>query len=289
MTNSMTAYASASLDDELGQLSWEIRAVNHRFLDISMRLPDDFRALENSFREILAQHIRRGRLEAVLRFQPADDALAANLNVNETLAQSLLAAHAQLCDLLQVEAAPEPLTWLHWPGMIEHTTPDLQPLQEQAGTLLETALQQLSAQRQREGQHLAELLEQRLQAITELVLQVRAWLPEIRQQLQQRLLDRLAQLQLDTEPGRLEQELAMQAQKMDVDEELDRLDGHVKEARVTLQSSEPVGRRLDFLMQEFNREANTLGSKSIDPRTSQTAIDLKVLIEQLREQVQNIE
>jgi len=289
MINSMTAYASASRDHELGQLSWEMRAVNHRYLDISMRLPEEFRSLEGDFRDIIGQELSRGRIEASLRFQAAAESMAANITVNESLAQNLIAAHARLCQLLDVEAKPDVQAWLNWPGMIEQNAPDLQPLHDSARQQLQTALQQLNAQRQREGKHIATLLEQRLHSIEQLVQQVRSWLPTIRQHLQQRLHERLASLQVDTEPGRLEQELAIQAQKMDVDEELDRLDGHIKEARITLQKVEPVGRRLDFLMQEFHREANTLGSKSVDTRTSQAAIDLKVLIEQLREQVQNVE
>lgn len=289
MIKSMTAYASASSDQELGQLSWEMRAVNHRYLDVSMRLPEEFRSLESDCRDIISRHVSRGRIEALLRFQPAAECMAAGIRVNEAMAENLLAAHARLCDLLDVEAAPDVQAWLGWPGMIEQDAPDLQPLHDSARQLLHTALEQLCAQRQREGSHISALLTQRLDSIAELVAQVRGWLPDIRQQLQQRLQERLASLQTDAEPGRLEQELAIQIQKIDVDEELDRLDGHIKEARMTLQQTEPVGRRLDFLMQEFHREANTLGSKSVDTRTSQAAIDLKVLIEQLREQVQNIE
>ena len=289
MINSMTAYASASLDDELGQLSWEMRAVNHRYLDISMRLPEEFRSLEGDFRELISRQLSRGHIEAQLRLQPAAEVLGAGISVNETLAQNLIAAHAQLSDLLDVEAEPDVLTWLNWPGMLEQHTPDLQPLHDSARQLLQTALQQLGAQRRREGSHIADLLEQRLHSIEQLVQQLRSWLPDIRQQLQQRLRERLAALSIEAEPGRLEQELAIGVQKIDVDEELDRLDGHIKEARMTLQKDEPVGRRLDFLLQEFHREANTLGAKSVDARTSQAAVELKVLIEQLREQVQNIE
>ncbi len=289
MISSMTAYANVSHDDELGQLSWELRAVNHRYLDISLRLPEEFRSLEGAFRDRIGQHINRGRIEAALRWQPAAQGLAAGISVNLTLARNLRDAHEQLCTLLQTKTAPDVHTWLNWPGMIEQQTPDLQPLHEVAHQLLDSAMEQLTTQRRREGEHLAGLLQQRLQSISDLVQQVRGWLPEIRQQLRQRLQERLATLPVDAEPGRLEQELAIQAQKIDIDEELDRLDGHVKEARLTLQQQEPVGRRLDFLMQEFHREANTLGSKSVDPRTSQAGIDLKVLIEQMREQVQNIE
>lgn len=289
MINSMTAFANASHDDALGQLSWEMRAVNHRYLDINLRLPEELRALEGEFRELIAQHISRGRIEAQLRFVASAESLATDISVNASLAHNLIAAHARLCDLLQVEANPDPQTWLTWPGMIEQNSPDLAPLQPLARDLLQQALQQLCAQRQREGSHIEQLLQQRLQAIDALLQQVREWLPDIRQQLQQRLQQRLSELSIDAEPGRLEQELAMQAQKIDIDEELDRLQGHIKEASTTLQKDEPVGRRLDFLLQEFNREANTLGSKSVDKRTSQASIDLKVLIEQLREQVQNVE
>jgi len=289
MINSMTAFASASHDDALGQLSWEMRAVNHRYLDISLRLPEELRVLEGEFRELISRHISRGRIEAQLRFVASAESMTADISVNASLAQNLIAAHARLCDLLQVEANPDTQTWLTWPGMIEQHSPDLEPLQPLARDLLQQALQQLCAQRQREGSHIEQLLQQRLQAIAALLQQVRDWLPDIRQQLQQRLQQRLSELSIDAEPGRLEQELAMQAQKIDIDEELDRLQGHIKEASATLQKDEPVGRRLDFLLQEFNREANTLGSKSVDKRTSQASIELKVLIEQLREQVQNVE
>jgi uncharacterized protein (TIGR00255 family) len=178
---------------------------------------------------------------------------------------------------------------LRWPGLVEEQAPDPQPLHEAALELLSKAAQDLQAARGREGEHMSAAIRERLAGIEQWVTQIREWLPEIREALRQKLLSRIEDLQQPLEPGRLEQEIAFLAQKIDVDEELDRLAAHVKETMLVLDRDDPVGRRLDFLMQEFNRESNTLSSKSIDQRTTQAAVELKVLIEQMREQVQNIE
>lgn len=289
MIRSMTAFAEAEQATTWGTLAWELRSVNHRFLEVTPRLPDDLRALEPAIRERLAARLARGKVDAVLRLK-RDPAQPSRLQLNEPLAQGLtdlvgrLGAHFPPA-MQQVSVTD----LLAWPGMLVEPDVDTQALQAAALGLLEAAIDQLIAARAREGERLAAMLTERLAGIEGHVLTLRQLLPEIRTALRQRLDTRLAELRQPLDPGRLEQELVLSLQKLDIDEELDRLDSHLAEARRTLGLSGAVGRRLDFLMQEFNREANTLGSKSVDGRSSQAAVELKVLIEQMREQVQNIE
>ncbi|MGH8035154.1 MAG: YicC/YloC family endoribonuclease [Lysobacterales bacterium] len=231
----------------------------------------------------------RGKVDVSLRFTRSQETGETGLILNTALAQRLLAMHQELqrlCDSRQ-DASPNDL--LRWPGMVSEKPSDNEPLHKAALELLTEAVTELRASRAREGAKLAALILDRLDSVDTVVRQVRDWLPEIRAALRQRLLDRVADLPQPLEPGRIEQEVVFLAQKIDVDEELDRLDAHVHEARRIIGLQEPTGRRLDFLMQEFNRESNTLSSKSIDNRTTQAAVELKVLIEQMREQVQNIE
>jgi len=287
MLRSMTAFASAESDIAQGSLSIEIRSVNHRYLELGVRLPEELRSLEPQVRERVAARLSRGKVDLGMRYKTAiaeasaialDDALIARLA--ET-AQTLAARFPQLnVDFVSL---------LGWPGVILEREADQESLRSSALAVLDEALGQMVAAREREGERLGGFLRERLDAIQAIVADVRRHLPEVRAALRARFDARIAELKQPMEPGRMEQEIVLQLQRIDVDEELDRLTAHIAEARRTLGLKEAVGRRLDFLMQEFNREANTLGSKAADPRTTNAAVELKVLIEQMREQVQNLE
>jgi len=289
MIRSMTGFASAERQFPFGRLTWELRSVNHRYLEIGFRVPEEFRVLEPDIRRILGEFLSRGKVDANLRFVPAADMASSSLELNEQLATRLLVLHAQMKSISGLDQEPNLQSLLRWPGMIEECAPDPQPLHEAALELLAETAAGLRSARVREGEQMDAAIRERLQSISKHVSQVREWLPEIREGLKQKLLGRVADLQQPLDPGRLEQEVAILSQKIDVDEELDRLDAHVHESLLVLERDDPVGRRLDFLMQEFNRESNTLSSKSVDNRTTQAAVELKVAIEQMREQVQNIE
>jgi uncharacterized protein (TIGR00255 family) len=289
MIHSMTGFASAEQQYDFGRLSWEIRSVNHRYFEFGFRVPEEFRVLEPEIRRILGAHLSRGKVDATLRYTPAAAISSSKLNLNQELAGKLLSLQKELQDLSGVEQEPDLLSLLRWPGLVEEQAPDPQPLHKAALELLSKAAESLKAARSREGEQMSAAIHERLVGIEQWVAQIREWLPEIRAALRQKLLSRIEDLQQPLEPGRLEQEIAFLVQKMDVDEELDRLAAHVKETLLVLHRDDPVGRRLDFLMQEFNRESNTLSSKSADKRTTQASVELKVLIEQMREQVQNIE
>jgi uncharacterized protein (TIGR00255 family) len=289
MIRSMTGFASVERQYPFGRLTWELRSVNHRYLEIGFRVPEEFRALEPDIRRILGEFLSRGKVDATLKFVPAAGIASSSLELNEQLAERLLALHGELKTISGLDQEPSLLSMLRWPGMVEECAPDPQPLHEAALELLAETAAGLRSARSREGEQMDAAIRERLQSISEYVSQVREWLPDIREGLKQKLLTRVADLQQPLEPGRLEQEVAILAQKIDVDEELDRLDAHVHESLLVLERDDPVGRRLDFLMQEFNRESNTLSSKSVNNRTTQAAVELKVAIEQMREQVQNIE
>lgn len=286
MIRSMTAYANAEENVAQGLLACEMRAVNHRFLEIGVRLPDELRALEPALRERISARISRGKLDVTLRYRPPTS--AADLLLNDRATEQLSTLAVELRQRFP-ELATDFATLLGWPGLLVKPELDQAGLAQAALALLERTLDEFIAGRQREGDKLAAAITERVDDIARIVREVRVMLPEIRAALRAKLETRLAEWKQSAEPGRLEQELVLQLSRMDVDEELDRLDAHLGEARRVLALAEPVGRRLDFLMQEFNREANTLGSKSVDARTTRAAVDLKVLIEQMREQVQNIE
>ncbi|MEO8461224.1 MAG: YicC/YloC family endoribonuclease [Dokdonella sp.] len=287
MIRSMTSFASAESDVAAGSLSVELRSVNHRYLELGVRLPEELRSLEPQIRERVAAKISRGKVDFGLRFKPTrggSNALALDESVIGALADAATSA-AKKFPQLQVDF----LSLLSWPGVLLEAEVDQEGLKAAALAVVDAGLDDMIAAREREGERLAGFLRERLDAIAVLVVEVRANLPEIRVALRAKLDQRLAEIKQPVDPGRIEQEIVLQLQKIDVDEELDRLTAHIAEAQRTLDLREAVGRRLDFLMQEFNREANTLGSKSADPRTSQAAVELKVLIEQMREQVQNLE
>ncbi len=286
MIRSMTAYASAETTGATGTLSCELRTVNHRYLELSPRLPEDLRNFESLLRERIAVKLSRGKLDITVR--RTSDTRSEALQVNRTLLLRLSELNLDMAALfpgMQVEFAE----LLRFPGVLQQSAGD--PESQQAGLfdVLDRALDALTATREREGEKLAQILRDKLDGIERVVAEVRGWMPQIRTALRARLEARLADLKQPLEPGRLEQELVLQITRTDVDEELDRLSTHIGETRRVLGLEEPVGRRLDFLMQEFNREANTLGSKSVDARSTNAAVELKVLIEQMREQVQNIE
>lgn len=289
MLRSMTAYALRSTQTPRGSLSWELRSVNQRFLDLSLRMPEDFRALEPDVRARFKDALSRGKVEASLRFQADPAAASADLRLNTDLARALVRCHDELAAFSGGAADPDLVHLLDWPGMIVQERPDFEAEREAAAKLLDEAIAALIEAREQEGAAIAEMIASRLAGIEQQVAIVRDHLPAIRSGLDQRFRERLANLSQPVEPGRIEQEVVLQLQKLDVDEELDRLDAHVAEIRRVLGLAEPVGRRLDFLMQELNREANTLGSKAAVVETGQAAVELKVLIEQMREQIQNVE
>ncbi|MGH8145600.1 MAG: YicC/YloC family endoribonuclease [Rhodanobacteraceae bacterium] len=286
MIRSMTAYANAEDTTPQGWLACEVRAVNHRFLETGIRLPDELRTLEPRLREHIAARLSRGKVDATLRYRAP--AATADLLLDERTATQL----AQLAEGMKAQfpqLATDFAGLLDWPGLLVKPELDQDGLMTAALDLLDRTLDEFIAGREREGAKLAAALRERLDSIERIVAEVRVLLPDIRAALRAKLEGRLAELKQSADPGRLEQELVLQLSRIDVDEELDRLAAHVGEARRVLALDEPVGRRLDFLMQEFNREANTLASKSADQRTTRAAVDLKVLIEQMREQVQNLE
>lgn len=286
MIRSMTAYASAETTGSAGTLSCELRTVNHRYLELSPRLPDDLRGFESQLRERIAAKLSRGKLDITVR--RASDSRSESLQINHALLSRLSELNLDMTALfpgLQVQFTE----LLRFPGVMQQAETDPEQQQATLFDVLDRALDALTATREREGEKLGEILRDKLDCIERVVADVRGWMPEIRAALRTRLETRLADLKQPVEPGRLEQELVLQITRTDVDEELDRLATHIGETRRVLGLKEPVGRRLDFLMQEFNREANTLGSKSVDARSTNAAVELKVLIEQMREQVQNIE
>ena len=284
--SSMTAFAQRHVDTSWGSASWELRSVNHRYLEPSFKLPESWRALEPALRERIRQHLKRGKLECTLKLQLNSQQA---LQLNRELAQQVLdSAHALRADI--AHAAPiNVLEVLRWPGVMESGQVDGDTVGKDLLAAFDNALQDHIANRQREGAALATLIEQRLDNIADIVAEVRRFMPDVIGHQRDKLQQRIAEMSVELDPQRLEQEVALIAQKADVDEELDRLDTHVTEVRRVLQTGGPVGRRLDFLMQELNREANTLSSKAVVADSTQAAVELKVLIEQMREQIQNIE
>ncbi len=286
MIRSMTAFATVERSTIGGTLTGELRAVNHRFLELGTRLPDELRALEPALRERISGRVSRGKLDFVLRLRAPEG--EANLQINSTVVEQLSEVARQLAE--RFPAVQTGLTdLLQFPGVLQSRAVDPAVLQAEALALVDALLEQFLAAREREGEKLVAAIRERVDAIAARAAEVRTLIPLIRDGQRQKLQVRLADLAQPADPGRLEQELVLWLQKLDVDEELDRLDSHIKEIRRVLKQAEPVGRRLDFLLQEFNREANTMGSKSVDARTTNLAVELKVLIDQIREQVQNIE
>jgi len=288
MLHSMTGFARESVETELGTLTWEIRAVNHRYLDVQFKLPEDLRPKEQSFRQQASSSLGRGKVECALYFRRATNQ-SNEMQLDTDLIELIGHRISDLTAKLPNVAAVNPIEILRWPGVVQQADVDVEPLVAEAGALLDKALAAIGNMRSSEGQRIAEMLESRCAEIDTISKSVRARMPEVLDAVRVKQQERLASLDVDADPARLEVELALLATKIDVDEELDRLESHLVEIRDALKAKKPVGRRLDFLMQELNREANTLGSKSADTETTRAAVDLKVLIEQMREQIQNVE
>jgi uncharacterized protein (TIGR00255 family) len=288
MTLSMTAFSRQQQEQKWGSLTWEIRSVNHRYLETSVRLPESLRALENGVREAVRKRLTRGKVECALRFQ-SEAKVSSDLHLNTKLIQQLVQANIEIEQITGTSVSLNNMEVLRWPGVIEEQDFDKTSIEKQALSLFSAALDDLVATREREGAELQGFIQQRIDSVREIVVSIRNKMPEILAKQKQNILDRLADLQAELEPSRLEQEVSLLAQKADVEEELDRLDSHLNEVERVLGAKGQKGRRLDFLMQELNREANTLSSKSIVVETTVNAVELKVLIEQMREQIQNIE
>ncbi|QEY59868.1 YicC family protein [Pseudomonas sp. C27(2019)] len=287
MVHSMTAFARVEQNGAYGTLSWELRSVNHRYLEPLLRLPDTLREVEATVRETLRNGLSRGKVECTLKL--TESSTESGLQVNQERAQQLIQAAEQIAQQIQQPAALNPMDVLAWPGVLTTQSVDSQALNSAAIELFNSALLQLKESRAREGADLARLISERLDAIQTEVSLLRDLVPQMLEQQRQKILTRCQEMQVELDAQRLEQELVLLAQKSDVAEELDRLSTHISEVHRVLKTGGAIGRRLDFLMQELNREANTLGSKAFDTRSTQAAVNIKVLIEQMREQVQNIE
>ena len=286
--NSMTGFGRVEAQAPDGRLEIEIRSVNHRYLDLQFRLPEGFRAFEQELRQLVARTVKRGKVDATVSFTSQQDEKHAP-KLNMARAEEVIAQVQAVAQQMENAAAVSPVDILRAPGVLEERQIDIDANLAATRDALQAAVDQLLVSRATEGNKVRAMLEERCSDIEAIVTAVQKRLPVILSEIRKRLDQRIEALQVQLDNDRMEQELAIIAQKLDVAEELDRLTAHVSEVRKTIDSDQPVGRRLDFLMQELNREANTLGSKSADTETTQAAVDLKVLIEQMREQVQNVE
>ncbi len=288
MIRSMTSFARCEAQGEWGSMQLELRSVNHRYLELNLRLPEELRVLESKIRERVNQRLGRGKVDCNMRFQPPTEQ-SGELSINEELVKKLAHASREVDALLYNPSPVSSLEVMQWPGVLQTPGLDEGQLRSEALILLDCAIDEMEQDRGREGEKLKAIILKRCDAAEEVVSAVKARLPEVLKGVRNRLQERLEELKAELDEARLEQEMVIAAQKLDVDEEMDRLETHIAEVRNVLESVKPVGRRLDFLMQELNREANTLGSKSADSETTRASVELKVLIEQMREQVQNIE
>jgi uncharacterized protein (TIGR00255 family) len=287
MIYSMTAFARREIKAPWGTAVWEIRSVNQRFLETYFRLPEQFRSLEPVLRERFRKHLQRGKVECALRYTPNEGAVG-KLSLNQDLAKQLMEA----ADWVQSQGQSNgvnPVDILRWPGVVAAEETDMDSIQTAVMGEFDKTIKDFIEARATEGANLKAMIEQRLDGIDVEVEKVLTRMPEVIAWQKDRILSRFEEAKLELEEGRIEQEMIMLAQKVDVAEELDRLNSHIGETRKILKKGGAVGRRLDFMMQEFNRESNTLGSKSIHSEITQSAVELKVLIEQMREQIQNIE
>jgi len=284
----MTAFARQETRADWGTALWELRSVNHRYLDMFIRLPEELRALDPQVREQVAANLKRGKVECFLRFQPAPGQ-STSIEVNIEFAEQVAKASRQIDQMLYNPAPVQSLDVLGWPGVVAFASLDMEAIGEGVMAVLNQALSDLVKTRSREGENIENFIRARLEEMPPLIASVRERLPEIIDRMREKLRSRLAELKGELDEQRLEQEIVIFAQKVDVAEELDRLETHIAEIERALSGDKAVGRRLDFLMQELNREANTLSSKSADSETTRAAVGLKVIIEQMREQVQNVE
>lgn len=286
MIASMTAFARLEDSGDWGSAVWEIRTVNHRYLEIGVRIPDDLRVLENKIRERISAKVQRGKVDCTLRYEP-DEAHMGDITINRQLAEKLIAAAESLP--LTGPSTVNTIDILRWPGVINREIPDAEVIGGPLIMLLDAVMDMILDSRRREGEKLAAMVLERCTSVTECVSATRAKLPEIIEAIRERIISRATEMAAEVDNERLEQEMVILVQKLDVAEELDRLEAHIEEVRRILTTEEAKGRRLDFLMQEMNREANTLGSKAGSIDVSNASVELKVLIEQMREQIQNIE
>lgn len=288
MIQSMTAFSRMQGQGAWGTAVCELRSINHRYLEMGIRLPEPLHALESMVRERIRHHVKRGKIECTIRYQPGDET-GSQIIINTHLAEHLCRATDTVAQMLQHAAPVDPLAILHWPGILQIEEVDFELIQDEIEKIVEKGLVDLMEARSREGAELKQLFLQRLEAMKIELAKVREHLPAVMKAQRERLVARFKDVKLELDAGRLEQEMVMFIQKTDVTEELERLDTHISEVRRVLKQGGVVGRRLDFLMQELNREANTLGAKSVDVNTTRASVELKVLIEQIREQVQNVE
>ena len=288
MIHSMTAFARREGETPWGVLTWDLRTVNHRYLEISPRLPEDLRVLESQVRDRISNVLQRGKVECQLRLQSLVQQ-SSDFALNKELIARLVAATAEVDRMLDQPAAVNAVEILRWPGVIQAPQPDHEQIAAAALTVLDEALAELASTRAREGAKLKALVLQRCEAVAAQAEIAGQRLPEVRARLREKLQTRLTEIKAELDPMRIEQEMVLLTQRLDVEEELDRLTTHLAEVKRVLDKPGPAGRRLDFLMQELHREANTLGSKSGDVETTRASMEMKVLIEQMREQVQNIE
>ncbi|MFK8067693.1 MAG: YicC/YloC family endoribonuclease [Gammaproteobacteria bacterium] len=287
MAHSMTAFARHSSSGEWGNAVWEIRSVNNRYLDINLRLPEELRGLEHQLREKISNKLKRGKVDCTLRYKT--ESKQTSLKVNLPLVKELADATKEIKNIVYESTALNPIDVLNWPGVLNSPELDLESMGKAITSLIDQTLEILIETRQREGKALIDLIETRCNSAQAQVTNIRQQMPAIVQSLNKKLIERVEEIVERMDETRLEQEVALLAQKLDVDEELDRLDAHISEVLRVISQKGPIGRRLDFLMQEMNREANTLGSKSAHMQSTEASIELKVLIEQMREQIQNIE
>ncbi|UDY82884.1 YicC/YloC family endoribonuclease [Vibrio diabolicus] len=288
MIYSMTAYARKEVKGDWGSAVWEIRSVNQRYLETYFRMPEQFRGLEPVLRERFRKRLARGKVECNLRFE-ANPAAKGELSINEALASQVIKAAEQVMHMTGELSRINPFQVMQWPGVMETPEQDMDAVNKVLLEAFDGAMDEFIEARAREGENMKALIEQRLNAISAEVVKVRARMPEILEWQRERLFSKFEDAKVELDPSRIEQELILLAQKSDIAEELDRLDSHVKETTNILKKGGAVGRRLDFMMQEFNRESNTLASKSISTDITASGVELKVLIEQMREQIQNIE
>ncbi len=289
MIRSMTAYASSEDHGDWGYARWEIRSINHRYLDVSFKLPETLKNIEVSCREATRKWLSRGKIDCVLHYEPGQLGSEKNIHLNVALAEALISVGQQIAAKIPNTPPLSPFDILNWPGVLRVPEANLEGVQATLHTAFEAALKDLILAREREGTILKKLIQQHLAKMQSWIKFLLRKLPEIAEVSRRRLQEKLKDIQLTFDVGRLEQEMVYMLQRMDVSEELGRLQAHITEIERVLEEGGIVGRRLDFIMQELNREANTLSSKSLDNQTTQAAVEIKVLIEQMREQIQNIE
>jgi uncharacterized protein (TIGR00255 family) len=288
MIHSMTAFARAQHQGPWGAATCELKSVNHRYLEIRVHLPDALYELEQAMHEYLRQHLKRGKLECYFRFQ-TEAAIDRPMQINQPLVKRLIAATEEIANFFPENVVINPINILQWPGVVQANDANLEGIHKELMSLLEVAVKDLLATREREGKELKHIFMQRLDSLQGEAEKAKGRIPAILQHQRERLLKHFSDAQVDMDKQRLEQEMVMFAQKIDVVEEIERIETHIAEVRRVLKQGGAIGRRLDFLMQELNREANTLGAKSVDVDTTRASLEMKVLIEQLREQMQNVE